>query len=136
MKHQFQPVILAVIQHEGKFLFTKRVDSYAPYHGRWQLPGGGLEFGENPVQALHREIREELGVEIKNIKLIPFIDTRVRNNWQGIFISFHCHLENPNTEITLNEEASEYRWFMRDEIDYSKFPIFDGCVEIFKMIQL
>lgn len=130
MKQTFQPVILAVIEKDNKYLFTKRVDDFPAYHGKWQLPGGGLEFGENPVEGLRRELREELGVEVKDVKLIPFVDTRVRNEWQGIFISFHCRLENPDTEIYLNEEASEHRWFSRDEIDYTKFPIFEGCVEI------
>jgi len=130
MTQTFQPVILAVIEKDNKYLFTKRIDDFPAYHDKWQLPGGGLEFGENPVEGLRRELREELGAEVTNIKLIPFVDTRVRNDWQGIFISFHCRLENPNAEIYLNEEASEYRWFEKAEIDYSRFPIFEGCVEI------
>ncbi|QQS43644.1 NUDIX hydrolase [Candidatus Roizmanbacteria bacterium] len=130
MPHTFQPVILAVIEQDGKYLFTKRIDDFPDYHGKWQLSGGGLEFGENPVEGLRRELREELGVEVTDVKIIPFVDTRVRNDWQGVFISFHCHLENPDAEIYLNEEASEYRWFEKSEIDYSQFPIFEGCVEI------
>lgn len=134
MKNHFQPVVLAVIEQDNKYLFTKRVDEFPGYHGKWQLPGGGLEFGENPVEGLRRELREELGVEVKDVKLIPFVDTRVRNDWQGIFISFLCRLENPDAEIYLNEEASEYRWFEKEEIDYAQFPIFEGCVEIIEKI--
>ncbi|MBP9690910.1 NUDIX hydrolase [Candidatus Woesebacteria bacterium] len=129
MNH-FQPVVLAVIEKDGTFLFTKRIDDYPAYHGKWQLPGGGMEFAETPEEAMRREIREELGVEVGPMKLIPFIDTKVRNEWHGIFISFHCKLDNPAAEIILNEEASEYRWFTREELDYAKFPIFEGCVEI------
>lgn len=130
MNQHFQPVVLAVIEKEGKYLFTKRIDEFPAYHDKWQLPGGGMEFGETPEEALHRELREELGVEVIDIRLIPFVDTRVRNEWQGIFISYHCRLKNPDAEIYLNEEASEYRWFEKDEIDYAQHPIFDGCVEI------
>jgi len=134
MSTHFQPVILAVIENNGKFLFTKRIDEFSDYHGKWQLPGGGLEFGETPEGALHREIREELAVKVTNVKLIPFIDTRVRVEWQGIFISYHCRLVDPNSPIILNEEASEYRWFAKDEIDYEQYPIFDGCVEIIEVL--
>ena len=133
MNH-FQPVVLAVIEKDNQFLFTKRVDKYAPYNGKWQLPGGGVEFGEIPKDALQREIREELDVEVTDIKLIPYIDTRVRDTWQGFFFSYHCRLTNPNAIIHLNEEASEYRWFTREELDYDTFPIFEGCVEIIQKI--
>jgi len=134
MSNHFQPVILAVIERDGKYLFTKRIDEYSDYHGKWQLPGGGLEFGETPEEALHRELREELGVTVTDVKLIPLIDTRVRADWQGIFISFHCALIDPNTPIILNEEASEYRWFAKEEIDYSQFDIFEGCAEIISVL--
>lgn len=133
MNH-FQPVVLAVIEKDNRILFTKRVDKYAPHNGKWQLPGGCVEFGEKPIDALQREIREELDVEVADIKLIPYIDTHVRDTWQGFFFSYHCRLTNPEATIRLNEEASEYRWFAMDELDYDKNDIFEGCVEIIEKI--
>jgi len=130
MVQHFQPVILAVIEQDNKYLFTKRIDTFKEHHGKWQLPGGGLEFTETPEEALHREVREELGVQVTDVKLIPYIDTKVRDMWQGIFISYHCRLKDPHAEIVLNEEASEHRWFTREELDHSQFQIFEGCVEI------
>jgi 8-oxo-dGTP diphosphatase len=125
-----QPVVLAVIEKDNKILFTKRIDENPKHHDLWQLPGGGLEFGESPVQTLHREMMEELSAEVDNVKLIPYIDTKIKNNWHGIFISFKCNLKDTNNPIILNEEASEYRWFKKEEINYSKYNIFEGCVEI------
>lgn len=130
MLKKFQPVVLAVIEKDNKILFTKRIDDRPENNGKWQLPGGGMEFSETPEQTLHREVMEELGVEIKNALLIPYIDTKVRNNWHGLFISYYCKLKDPNAKIILNEEASEYRWFEKQEINYNKFNIFEGCCEI------
>jgi 8-oxo-dGTP diphosphatase len=127
-----QTVVLAVIKHQGKILLTKRIDDNPNHHGLWQLPGGGLEFGEKPIDTLHREMKEELSAKIKDVLLINYIDTKVLNKWQGIFISYSCRLNTPLSEIVLNEEASEWRLFDIEELDYSKFDIFEGCVEVVK----
>jgi len=130
----FHPVVLAIIEKDNKYLFTKRVDPNPRYNGKWQLPGGGVEYGETPEEALKREIQEELGVTVGKCVVVPYIDTKIRTNWQGIFITYHCHLKNSESKFTLNEEASEYRWFSADEIDYSKNDIFEGCVEMIEKV--
>ncbi len=108
------PVVIAAIKKGNKFLMTKRIhldpEDYKTYHGAWQLPGGGIEFGETPRQAIHREIKEEIGIDIEIIKLLPEIYTQVRKNWQGIFIVYLCRMKKPEAEISLNDEASEYSW--------------------------
>lgn len=131
----FQPVVLAVIKKGDKYLLTLRIDEHPEHHNLWQLPGGSMEFGETPEMTLHREVREELGVEVEIVKLIPKIDIKVRGKWQGIFISYLCVMKNESSTIVLNEEASEYRWFSPSEIDYAKFPIFEGCVEIIEKVE-
>ena len=78
------------------------------------------EYGETPEEALNREIKEELGVEIEIISLLPKIFTESRNNWQGIFIVFLCLLKNPIAKIVLNHEASEYQWYTLEEIQRLK----------------
>jgi 8-oxo-dGTP diphosphatase len=115
-----QPVVIAIIKGKNKFLMTKRVGLHPEdkqfYPFVWQFPGGGLKFREKPEEALKREIKEELGIEIKIITLLPKIYTESRNNWQGVFICYLCHQKNPLEKIVLNKEASEYAWLTPSEI--------------------
>ncbi len=100
-----------IVNKDKKFLLTKRVDKNSHNNNKWQIPGGGLEFGEKPEKTLKREIKEELGVEIKIIKLIPKIFSENFGDYQLIFINYLCQLKNEKSTIALNEEASEYGWF-------------------------
>lgn len=119
MKNHIVPVIIAAIKKNNTFLMTKRIhldpEDKKIYHGAWQLPGGGMEFGETPEKTLHREILEEVGVKIKIVKLVPKIYTEVRDYWQGLFIVYACELNDDENNIKLNDEASEYGWFTLDQ---------------------
>ena len=85
-------VTCLILFHEGKILATQR-GAAMDLPGCWEFPGGKVELGESPESCLHREIKEELSIEIricggltpvlysypnKVIQLIPFLAT-----WQG-----------------------------------------------------
>lgn len=64
-----KPTASALItNNKGQVLLVKR--GIKPKFGYWDLPGGFLEEGEDPIQGLKREIKEELGVEINDIKYL------------------------------------------------------------------
>ena len=56
-------VVAAIIRDKGRIFATQR--GYGPYKDGWEFPGGKIEPGETPEEALKREIREELDTEIE-----------------------------------------------------------------------
>lgn len=73
-----RPVVAAIIQRDGRVLVAQRPPT-KHYPLQWEFPGGKVEPGESPEEALRREIREELGVEIDVVGLID----RVHHDYGG-----------------------------------------------------
>lgn len=62
----------ALVDKDGRVLIAQRPEGKS-LAGLWEFPGGKIEPGENPEQALIRELREELGIEVKSACLAPFV---------------------------------------------------------------
>lgn len=135
MKKPITPVLLALIKKDGHYLLTKRIEEdneegQAEFHDLWQIPGGGLEFGESIEDGLYRECREEMHAGVRIVAMVPRVFHRVyKDMWHGVFLCFICELTTPEAEIRLNEEASEWKWFTPEEIkNLNKFPLIDEIV--------
>ncbi len=122
MQKQIMPVVCGVIVKNNKFLLTKRADDeWGEESGDvkalpWQIPGGGLEFGESVEECLYREIKEETNLDVTIVKLLPKIYHEVRHNWHGIFICFLCTMKDQKQPVKINHEASDYGWYKLNEI--------------------
>lgn len=79
---------------------------------RWGLPGGSLEPGETIHEALIRECREELGV---NIDILYMSGMYFHKAYDSHACIFRCEIQ-PGGEITLSTEHSDYRYFTLDEL--------------------
>lgn len=64
-------VVAAVIEREGRLLVCQR-PAHKRHGGLWEFPGGKVELGEDDFAALHRELREELGVEVVSVATETF----------------------------------------------------------------
>lgn len=120
---QHRTIVVGIVRNEkGEFLLCKMKSNRGVFPGQWGLPGGGIDPGERMVDALQRELREELGIEVKDIKPAMFKDgiyekrlpSGTRHPVYMIFLIFTCTAE--TTEIQLNQEFSEYRWVMAEDM--------------------
>ncbi len=104
-------VVAAVIRDGSRIFATQR--GYGNYKDWWEFPGGKIEAGETPEQALKREIEEELDTEIK---VGDFIDT-IEYDYPEFHLSMDCFW----CEIVEGEpkllEAEAAKWLKKEELD-------------------
>jgi nucleoside triphosphatase len=111
----------------GALIFNKDGKIFLMKSHKWQnryvVPGGHIELGETMEQALRREIMEETGMEIYDIRFINVQEhVYAEGFWKKkhfIFIDFACKTD--STEVTLNSEAQEYVWVQPK--DALKLPV-------------
>jgi 8-oxo-dGTP diphosphatase len=120
-EHRVVTVLCACIRRRGGgevLLSYRRAPGVKGLDNKWELPGGKIEFGETPEQALVREIREEIGLDIRPLRLLPYLHTNV---WeyehvvqQVVLASYECELKE-GSELHVSDEV---RWFDVKEIDF------------------
>ncbi|HDR53808.1 MAG TPA: NUDIX hydrolase [archaeon] len=119
--------VFAVAEKNGKFLLGKKLpnDNHpANIGGEWTLPGGKLEPGETPEQGLMREMKEELGAEIKIKGLLAVNTNRVVFRGErgvGILLWYYASLDG---EPKASGDLEELKWVGRDKIIESIGPNF------------
>ena len=117
--------VVAVMDKDCRVLIQKR-----PSHGLladlWEFPGGKVEPGESLTTALRREVREELGVEIKDVRRL----TTVRHAYTRFQVTLHaytCQIRDPKFKT-----GPRRRWVTLDSI--RKYPLPSGSVKIVEFL--
>ncbi|MDH3545159.1 MAG: (deoxy)nucleoside triphosphate pyrophosphohydrolase [Desulfuromonadales bacterium] len=111
-------VTAAVISDGEKILITKR--PYDKRHpGLWEFPGGKVDPGESPEEALCREIREELDAEIQVLNIFEVVFHRYE--WGPVLVlAYSCRLL---TSAIRNLGVTEHRWLYPSELpEFSILP--------------
>ena len=116
---QFHITVKGIVIYEGKTLILKRVRPSSDGLGYWELPGGGLEYGEDPHQALVRELKEETGLDIEIIKPV-YTFTAIRPHYQTVGIGFLCIPTNDQVKISF--EHTDYKFVDEDELEKTLDP--------------
>ena len=124
-------VVAAVIREGGRVFVTQR--GYGPWKDGWEFPGGKIEPGETPEEALAREIREELDAEISVGEKLA----QVEYDYPEFHLSMGCYLcAVLSGRLTLKEHESA-RWLRPEEMDAVDWlPADRGIIEQIKRILL
>lgn len=118
-----------IIIKNGKLLVVVRAEE--PFEGMLDLPGGYMQTGETPEQALKRELKEELNIEVSLTKLGEFPGISKWKNKQFPIIS-HAFLAETNDEIFCKKEISDFSF---KDINEIKDIAFDSNQAILKWVK-
>lgn len=122
-------VSVAVIRRGDKVFIQKR-PSHGLMAGLWEFPGGKTNEGETSLKAIHREIREELGIGLKNVKKIRII----KHGYTKFHVDLHCFAAELGEGTLKPTVAEEFKWVSMDSL--KKYPfsapgrkLIDGLTE-------
>ena len=137
-------VITAIIVKDGKYLITRRAPTKECFGGMWTVPGGKLETNDyvnlpkdtkdywyNVLeQVLRREVKEEVGLAIKNIEYVTSLATIHADGAPSLVIS--CMADWEGGEVILQEnETDRYVWVSLDEA--KSYDLIDGIYDELRM---
>lgn len=107
--------VKAMIFYQGKLLLLQKNDAEGKHH--WEFPGGGLQFTENFITGLAREVSEETGLVIRAVVPAGVWEYQKKD---GQFLNGVIFTAVADTaEVTLSEEHLQYRWVTPEE-----FPLY------------
>lgn len=129
MKHLAIPTVNILIQNDDKVLLSRRVNT-GWMDGKLGVPGGYVEEGETPLQAIIREINEELGVEVSPTYLeFQCVVVRNLNPHQHIAFVFVLQGKNYNFINGEPEKCSELVWTDKNSLPEDIIPDFKEVLE-------
>lgn len=110
-------VAIAVIKKGDKVFIQKR-PAGGLMAGLWEFPGGKVEKGESAIKALHREVVEEVGISIKNVKRIR----KIKHAYTSFKVDLYCfEAEHEKGKVQL-KSASDGKWVKVSELRNYPFP--------------
>lgn len=115
-------VVAAVIKKDDKIFITRR--GYGEFINMWEFPGGKVESGEEREEALHREIKEELELEIDNLIYL----TTVEYDYPTFHVTMHCYTCEISGGTMKMNVHNDVKWVTLDEIENEKWIPADVAV--------
>lgn len=108
----------AIFNREGKLFITLRGKKAKNERGKWEIPGGSVEFGELLIDAAKREIKEEYGIEVEIIELLDVCDHLIpeeKQHW--VAPTFICRLIKGEPIIMEPEKCDDIGWFTIEQAE-------------------
>lgn len=134
-KRQIVGVLGLLVNHENKFLITLRNDPQSKRnHLKWEIPGGKIEHGEDPINTLARELQEEIGVRVEPLQLLPGIGSIL---WEDegsmahiLLLCYLCRIKEGTIHLD-RKEAIDFRWIRSEELTMLPFlPFTDTFIHL------
>ncbi len=113
-----------VVDSQKRYLVLRLIDKIKDIGGKWNLPGGRMNTGEQAVETLIRETKEETGLDIEPSAII-----HSTFNFGTYRIFYYCHAKDDAHVVTLSKEHQEYRWATMEELeklDFVGFGFFEA----------
>jgi 8-oxo-dGTP diphosphatase len=126
-QHIVTSVVAVIVDDHERVVLSRR--SVPPFLGMWVMPGGKIGLGEPMLSALHREVREEVGIDVVIGGLIDVFEhvTPGVDSDHHVILYYRCRPSRP--ELTPNpSEVAEARWVPRS--DLAAYAIPDGTRHI------
>jgi len=118
-----------VLDGEGRILLARR--AHEPDAGKWDLPGGFLEEGEDPRDALRRELNEETGLEVEPVAFFDVVVDRYGDDDEAqhtLNLYWTCHIVAGEPEPA--DDVAELSWFAPDRLPPRKELAFRNNAEV------
>lgn len=103
-------VAAAIIKVQNQIFATQR--GYGPFKDGWEFPGGKIEEGETPEQALVREIKEELDTEIEIGELVDIMEY----DYPDFHLTMHCFMCTIKSGDLVLKEHEAAKWLTRETL--------------------
>ena len=121
--------VVAIIQKGDTFLFIKRSNYIDVAAGYWCPVSGRVEENETQIEALEREVKEEVGLSVKALN--KFCDIPSHNN-QFTLHFWTTEIISGEASITSNE-ATDFRWVTLEQMK-QLYPVFDEDIQVFEKL--
>jgi 8-oxo-dGTP diphosphatase len=119
-----------LVLKDGKILMTQRKGSHGA--GEYAYPGGHLEFGESFEECARREVREEAGVEIDNIKFLRVANVTKYQGRHYIDIALSATWKSGEPQVLEPEKATSWQWYDLGDLPA---PLFEFCKSAFDSLK-
>jgi 8-oxo-dGTP diphosphatase len=122
-QHIVTSVVAVIVDGGERVLLTRR--NVPPFLGQWVMPGGKIGLGEPMLSALHREVREEVGIDVVVAGLLDVYEhvTPGAENDHHVILFYRCRPS--RADVTPNpEEVAEASWVPRAEL--GRYPMPEG----------
>ncbi len=109
-----------LVMKDGKVLMCRGKIDFKEMDKRWDFPGGRMHTGEEPVSALKRELKEELGVDFEIGKpLLACVTYETPSNVPRYYVVFEATLADPHAEFAVAaDELSELKWVGKEDVAF------------------